>query len=284
MRKLLLFLLLFCGFAAAQNAVVMPACEIPFFTNTGAIDSNGFVYTYQSGTFTNAPSFTDYTGSVTNTNPVQLNAAGFPTNAGAAQVCIWLQPFIAYRIVVQNAAHVQQYQIDGIGGTNGSILLAANQVAVTVNANTSATQTLHTYTFGAQQINAVGKTFHFDSLDVLNVVNNTETIALGVTINGSPPGATAAITLNGASIGSVVGHLHGWCQVLTSGAAGTLRCYMAFSSVSAPTVDPFLGVTTTPISGIDLTSPVVLNEVVSFTTASASNLAISESWPLWQDN
>ena len=121
-------------FVHSQAVSLMPIPEQQFFTATGAVCSGCFVYTYQSGTYTPQASYTDYSGLYANTNPIVLNSGGFPATAAGAQVAIWLTPSVLYRIVVQNAAHVQLYQIDGIGGTaqtfNGpvSILSTSNQL------------------------------------------------------------------------------------------------------------------------------------------------------------
>lgn len=94
---------------------LMPIPEQQFFDQNGKPLSNGFVYTYLTGTSSGQPSYTDATAQFQNTNPILLNAAGFPTCSGG-QCGIWLVSGITYRIVVQNSAHVQQYVIDGIQG------------------------------------------------------------------------------------------------------------------------------------------------------------------------
>jgi hypothetical protein len=104
--------------AHAQTTVsLIPIPLFPSFSNTGAVNSNGFVYTYVTGTSTPLATYTDYTGATQNTNPIQLNGAGFPETSGGSQVAIWVAAGIPYRIVVQNSAHVQQYVIDGIIGS-----------------------------------------------------------------------------------------------------------------------------------------------------------------------
>lgn len=125
MKKLpaisLLFAVLWVAISGfAQTAVLMPVPEQPFSYN-GAVLANGFVYTYFTGGFTPAPNFTDFTGLVQNTNPVQLNAGGFPSTSLGLQCGIWLQPATQYRIVVQNSAHIQIYQIDGVAGLVPSV-------------------------------------------------------------------------------------------------------------------------------------------------------------------
>lgn len=128
--------------AFAQTPLLMPIPEQQFF-NGNAVCSGCFVYTYISGSFTPQQSFTDATGLVPNTNPIVLNSNGYPQTSIGAQVGIWLSPTATYRIVLQNAAHVVLYQVDGItgqlpGSLNGplSILqIACNQMTIGTTPN-----------------------------------------------------------------------------------------------------------------------------------------------------
>lgn len=117
MRRLISILIaVLCSAAAiAQVPLIMPIPEQQFF-NGSAPCAGCFVFTYTSGTNNPLATFTDYTRLTQNTNPIVLNAAGYPTTSAGAQVGIWLQATQTYRIVLQNAAHVQIYQIDGITG------------------------------------------------------------------------------------------------------------------------------------------------------------------------
>jgi hypothetical protein len=120
MKKWLCLFVLFTSMMAGQApTALLPIPEQQFFTLNGQPNSNGFVFTYATGTLTPQPTYTDYTGVALNSNPVILNSGGFPTCSGL-QCGIWLQPGVSYRIIVQNASHVQQYQIDGIVGINPS--------------------------------------------------------------------------------------------------------------------------------------------------------------------
>lgn len=118
MRKICIFFILFISavLARAQSPLIMPIPEQQFFTPGGQVCSGCFVYTYISGTNTPQATYTDATGLTANTNPIILNAAGFPQTAIGAQVGIWLSPTATYRIVLQNAAHSILYTVDGITG------------------------------------------------------------------------------------------------------------------------------------------------------------------------
>lgn len=116
-RWVLPVILLFAFFAApppaAAQAVVSMATppKLQFFNENGQTLSGGCVFTYQSGTSTALATYTDYTGSIQNPNPVILDSGGFAS--------IWLQQQ-AYRFVVYSSGGTncssgsQQYVIDGI--------------------------------------------------------------------------------------------------------------------------------------------------------------------------
>lgn len=118
LRFILLGILALSASAFAQTPLLMPTPQQQFFTNTGAVCSGCFLYTYVSGTNTPQATFTDYTGSTANTNPIILNSSGYPQTAIGTLVGVWLQQGLSYRIVLQNTAHVQLWLIDGITGAN----------------------------------------------------------------------------------------------------------------------------------------------------------------------
>src|SRR5438046_10225053 len=111
-------LLVLAIFASAQvNTAPSPLPVPQFFDVNGAPLAGGKIFTYQAGTTTPLASYTDATGMVQNTNPVILNAGGFPTNASGNVVGVWLAPQ-KYKIIVQNALGVQQWSSDGVAGNN----------------------------------------------------------------------------------------------------------------------------------------------------------------------
>jgi hypothetical protein len=88
----------------AQVAVTLaPAPIATFLSASGAPLAGGRVYTYQAGTNTPQPTFSDSTGTVQNANPTILDAAG--------RANIWFSA-LAYKIVVQNSGGVTQYTTD----------------------------------------------------------------------------------------------------------------------------------------------------------------------------
>jgi hypothetical protein len=78
------------------TTVLAPYLTSQFFTNNGQPNASGLVYTYQGGTNTPTPTWTDSTGGQQNTNPIVLNARG--------ECSIWVTPNVAYKFVLTDAA------------------------------------------------------------------------------------------------------------------------------------------------------------------------------------
>lgn len=126
----LLVLILFAACAAyPQTVAPMPLPKIQFFTTTGVPNASGCVYSFTTGTSTPLATYTDSTGSVQNSNPVQLDANGYGS--------IWLGNS-TYRIQLWTfggggtlgttcGGGTQIYQVDGVMSPG---LLAINGLAV----------------------------------------------------------------------------------------------------------------------------------------------------------
>jgi hypothetical protein len=116
MKKLLVSLLL-GGLALAQTSVILaPVPKLQFFDNSGRPLAFGCVFTYVSTTVTPLATYTDYTGTTLNANPVILSAGGFAS--------IWLQAGVSYTLRVKSAggsncaSGTQLYSVDGISGAS----------------------------------------------------------------------------------------------------------------------------------------------------------------------
>src|SRR4051812_12477405 len=104
-----------CVVTLAQTpAGPLPMPRLQFFDNSGRPLAGGKVYTYTAGTSTPLVTYTSSTGATPNTNPVVLDAGGF----GA----IWVTSG-TYKIVVTNAAGVQQWSADNVSNT-GQVIAA----------------------------------------------------------------------------------------------------------------------------------------------------------------
>src|SRR3954451_11252477 len=104
-----------CVVTLAQTpAGPLPMPRLQFFDASGRPLAGGKVYTYTAGTSTPLVTYTSSTGATPNTNPVVLDAGGF----GA----IWVTSG-TYKIVVTNAAGVQQWSADNVSNT-GQVIAA----------------------------------------------------------------------------------------------------------------------------------------------------------------
>jgi len=115
-KRLALFLLLFAPYIWAQVPVSLaPVPKLQFFYPNGAPLAYGCVFTYQSNTTSPLATYTDYTGSTVNSNPVVLDGGGFAS--------IWLLSGQAYTLAIKSsggtncASGSQQYSVNGIGGS-----------------------------------------------------------------------------------------------------------------------------------------------------------------------
>jgi hypothetical protein len=116
MKRFLCFLAfaLLCALPArAQVSPLGGTAFAQFFDNNGKTLTNGVVYFYQGGTTTQQATFTDYTGSVPNPNPLPLGVGG--------RLTAWLTTSALYKIVVC-------LQNDGPACASGDILAIADQV------------------------------------------------------------------------------------------------------------------------------------------------------------
>jgi hypothetical protein len=93
----------------AQNpAGPLPMPRLQFFDSLGNPLAGGKVYTYSAGTSTLLGTYTDASGSIFNTNPIVLDAAG--------RAAIWVKTGV-YKIIVQDSNGVQQWTADNVSNT-----------------------------------------------------------------------------------------------------------------------------------------------------------------------
>ena len=72
-----LFLAFVIAALSAFGQGALPYSKIQFFDPNGRPLAGGWVYTYATGTTTPQATYTDYTLSVANSNPVQLDSGGY---------------------------------------------------------------------------------------------------------------------------------------------------------------------------------------------------------------
>jgi microcystin-dependent protein len=79
-----------------------------FFDNNGLPLSGGLIYTYQAGSSTPATTYTTNLGSIPNSNPIILDAAGRPPQE------IWLEVGYTYKFIIQTSAGVTLQTLDNL--------------------------------------------------------------------------------------------------------------------------------------------------------------------------
>jgi microcystin-dependent protein len=84
-----------------------------FFDNNGIPLSGGLLYTYQAGSSTALTTYTDINGSIPNSNPIVMDAAGRLSNE------VWLTYGFNYKFVLQNSSGSVIGTYDNIYGIIG---------------------------------------------------------------------------------------------------------------------------------------------------------------------
>jgi hypothetical protein len=137
-----------------------------FFDDSGNPLAGGLINTYLAGTTTPAVTYTSVSGTVANSNPIVLDAAGRVVEE------IWLTDGVSYKFILQSSTFVQIWEKDNITGgndptpTNNFIADLANTTNVAKgDALVGFKQSDST---GAYP-NAVGKTVHDKLQDIVSV-------------------------------------------------------------------------------------------------------------------
>jgi hypothetical protein len=148
-----------------------------FFDNSGVPLAGGLLYSYEAGTTTPAATYTTSAGTIANTNPIVLDAAGRPPSE------IWLanQP---YKLVLKTSTSVLLWTMDNIAGINAA---SAEQDYQTATAGQTAFTVGFAYTVGN------------NSLSVL--VNGSKQI---VTLNYTETSSTVVTFVDGLNVGDIV--------------------------------------------------------------------------------
>ena len=89
-----------------------------FFTTTGLPLNGGYIYTYQAGSTTPLATYTDSTGTISNTDPIILGTDGRPPNE------IWLNSGYSYKFVLSDSNNVVIQTYDNLYGIPSSIASA----------------------------------------------------------------------------------------------------------------------------------------------------------------
>jgi hypothetical protein len=284
----LVILLAFASLAHCQAVTLMPIPEQQFFDQNGKPLSNGFVYTYIIGTSTPLASYTDYTGSTANTNPVLLNGAGFPT-CSSLQCGIWINPSTPYRIVLQNSSHVVQYTIDGVG--KQTTALVAERTQNVFNANTSQPQVIENYIFPAGSLNFLGKTFELDmsAQATLCAACGNQTLSWGVQwAYGAGTDILSAVQTAVANNQHISLYMHLVCTTTLTGTTGRVMCGGHFGAnniaTNATIISQDFDSAGFGLLSTDLTVAETIQPWISFSTNTTQNTTTAGTFIIKQDN
>jgi hypothetical protein len=161
----------------AVNLSILGGAGWQFFDNSGVPLAGGLLYTYEAGTTTPAPTYTTSAGTIANTNPIVLDAAGRTPSE------VWLTISKSYKFVLKTSASVLIGTYDDITGiANFPVFFTSNYA-----------------TFADALTAAAGKTLYVNS--AITISSNTsipKTTAIQMVYNGAFTIATnTTLTISG---------------------------------------------------------------------------------------
>jgi hypothetical protein len=145
-----------------------------FFDDNGNPLTGGKVFTYAAGTTTPLATYTTSAGTVANTNPIILDAAGRTPNE------IWLTAGTLYKFIVQTSVNVLVGTYDGLPAINdpysinsllGSVT-GTNAIAAVATPSLTAYAAGATYAFIAANSNTAAATLSIDGLAAKSITKN----------------------------------------------------------------------------------------------------------------
>jgi microcystin-dependent protein len=208
-----------------------------FFDNNGVPLSGGLIYTYQAGSSTPLTTYTTNNGTIPNTNPIILDAAGRTSNE------VWMQTGYSYKFVLQTSAGVTLQTLDNLYPilqnpsattnpfTTGMIIIWSGSIGsipvgwALCNGSNGTPDLRDRFVIAAGSTYAVGQTG--GSADAI-VVSHTHTATV------TDPGHTHTTTAFG-SIGTATGGANGSVTSQAYGTISTATTGISVSNASAGT-------------------------------------------------
>ena len=190
--------------AIAQNAALMPVPRQQFFDANGVPLAGGYIYTCVAGaSCPGSPlaTYTDVTGLVQQTNPIQLDASGSPTSP------IFLG-YNSYKILAKDSSGlVTQWTIDNVYIPGLSLIAGAVPItSITVSSNASIGGNL-SVTGGSTFTGAVtlGSTLTVGGLLSGSSITTSGAVSVGSTLGVTGATTLASVTVTGnASVGGTL--------------------------------------------------------------------------------
>lgn len=96
------------------SVVLSPAPILAFWDNAGKPLVGGKLQSFQAGTNTPLPTYTDSTGTFQNTNPIVLNSRGEVAYQTGQASGLWIPPNTAYKFVLSDSLDNQIWSIDNV--------------------------------------------------------------------------------------------------------------------------------------------------------------------------
>lgn len=163
----------------AYNLSSFAGAGAQFFDDNGDPLSGGKLYTYTAGTTTPLATYTTSAGTVANTNPIILDAAGRTPNE------IWMQVGTLYKFIVKTSTDTLIGTYDGLPPINDPYSINAllggitgtNAIAATATPTITAYAAGATYSFIAANTNSAAATLSIDGLAAKSITKNG-TVAL----------------------------------------------------------------------------------------------------------
>lgn len=246
-------------------AVLTPSPKMQFESAAGVPLSGGKVYTYAAGTTTPQATFTDYTGTTPNANPIILNSRG--------EAAIWLGS-ASYKFKLTDANDVEIWTVDYISAPTSGVspVLSGN---VTIDSDTPSPALKITQT-GTGAVLRVQDSADPDATPF--VIDNAGNVGVGTATPSAQLETTGAAKFASATITTPLGVASGGTGLATL----TANNVLLGNGASAPTfVAPGTAGNVLTSNGTTFTSAPVPVELPSQTGNANRFLTTNGTTPSW---